>query len=89
MFKDKSDAKIKMTRLENLGVYLTTKEVKEMESFMGIFDEHSRKEGLAEGEKRLGSLINAMIEHGESNLIQRILKDNNLKETYYKKYHIV
>ena len=91
LFKDDSNAKIKEEKLRKHGVYLTTKEVKDMEqvgSFMGIFDEHKTQVAREEERKRFTLLINAMIANGETDKIQSVINDDTLMDIYFKKYNI-
>ena len=50
--------------------------------------ERLRAEGLAEGEARLGKLVNMLLEQGKTEEIAKVTSDEKVREEYYTLYQM-
>ena len=67
---------------EYMTLYLRDQENQEIGMERGL------KIGRAEGEARLGKLVNLLLEQGKTEEIAKVTSDENVREEYYAAYQI-
>ena len=72
--------------LKNNGQCIT--EYNEAET-MKMFREEGRKEGIEEGEEKLGKLVSLLISVGRGGEVQTVVINREVREALYKEFNIV
>ncbi len=56
---------------------------------MKMFREEGRKEGIEEGEEKLGKLVSLLISVGRGGEVQTVVINREVREALYKEFNIV